>query len=144
MKINMEFDIQFRKRNKDDIENYHKIRLDCLQNYPDYFGTLYSDELNSSKFKYDKIITEKSSNDFLMGSFKNNNLIGICGFIIEKKIKTRHIGEISGMCIQKDFSNKKIGTKLLQETIKTSLTNNQLEQIILSVVESNKTATICT
>lgn len=123
-----------------EIEQYHKIRLDCLKAYPQYFGTRFDEEQNSSSFKFDKIITQQSTTDFLMGAFLNDSIIGICGFIREKRAKTKHIGEISGMYVMTEFSNQKIGSRLLNTTILTAFEEPYLEQIILAVADKNQNA----
>ncbi len=132
--------ILYRKVEINEIEQYHKIRLDCLKNYPENFGTLYEEEHKSANFKFDKIITHQSTTDFLMGAFLNERLVGICGFIQEKREKTKHIGEISGMYVMTEFSGQKIGAKLLNATILTAFNNFALEQIILAVADKNQTA----
>lgn len=127
----------YNKLGKNDLEQYHKIRLECLRNHPQNFGTLYEEELESLHFKFDKIITENHSTDFLMGAFKDTTLVGICGFIQEKREKTKHIGEISALYVKTALSGQKIGYGLMKETIHYAFTNQQLEQIILSVANKN-------
>ncbi|MFM9837759.1 MAG: GNAT family N-acetyltransferase [Cyclobacteriaceae bacterium] len=136
----MNENIVYRKIEINEIEQYHKIRLDCLKNYPQNFGTLYDEEQKSSSFKFDKIIGQQSTTDFLMGAFSNERLVGICGFIKEKREKTKHIGEISGMHVIAEFSGQKIGARLLNTTILTAFKNSALEQIILAVADKNQTA----
>ena len=129
--------IIYKKVEINDIEQYHKIRLNCLKNHPENFGTLYDEEKKSSSFKFDEIVTEQSITDFLMGAFANERLVGICGYIQEKREKTKHIGEISGMYVSTDFSGQKIGARLLSNTIQTAFVNSNLEQIILAVADKN-------
>lgn len=132
--------ILFKKVGVNELEQYHKIRLECLKKYPQNFGTLYEEELKSSSFKFDKVITQQSTTDFLMGAFLNEKLVGICGFIQEKREKTKHIGEISGMYVMTEHSGQKIGARLLYATILTAFKNSDLEQIILAVADQNKPA----
>lgn len=132
--------IIFRKVNPNEIELYHIIRLECLKNHPENFGTLYEEELCSSSFKFDKIIAQIDSTDFLMGAFIDKTLIGTCGFIQEKRIKTKHAGELSQMYISTEYRGYKIAAGLLQATIKTAFQNPFLEQIILAVSDRNEAA----
>ena len=132
--------IIYRKLILDELEQYHNIRLDCLKNFPENFGTLYEEELESSSFKFDKIIADKLTSNFLLGAFKNKKLIGICGFIQEKRNKTKHIGEISGMYVRPDYIGLHVGSGLLKETIKISFENPEIEQIVLAVVDKNQIA----
>lgn len=136
----MASEIIYRKLELDEIEQYHKIRLECLKNYPENFGTLFEEEEASTSFKFDNIIAQKNSTDFLVGAFKDNELIGICGFIQEKRHKTKHIGEISGMYVKQEYSGRSIGSGLLKFTIENAFENSFLEQIILAVADKNKNA----
>jgi RimJ/RimL family protein N-acetyltransferase len=132
--------IELRKLTKNELELYHQIRLECLQNYPDNFGTLYEEEFETKNFKFDKIISTENSTDFLIGAFIENQLIGICGYIVEKRKKTKHIGEISGMYVKSEFSGRKVGKKLIIKVIETAFKNTELDQIILAVADRNENA----
>jgi len=137
---NMTSNIVYRKLIPSDVEAYHQIRLDCLKKYAEYFGTLYEEELNSGSFKFDRIILENCATDFIMGAFMNQALIGICGLIQERRQKTKHIGELSGMYVMPEFSGRSIGSGLLKSTIKTAFKNQDLEQIVLAVAAKNRIA----
>jgi ribosomal protein S18 acetylase RimI-like enzyme len=132
--------IKYRVLTSEDREKYRQIRLECLKNYPQNFGTLYEDEINSSSLKFDNIISQNDSADFLFGAFINEKLVGICGNIQEDRIKTRHIAEISHVYVSPDFGKKGIATNLLKLTLEKVFSNNIVEQIILGVVKSNTQA----
>ncbi len=129
--------IEFRILTSDDKEQYRRIRLECLKNYPQNFGSVYENEVVSTALKFDKIIAEENSNDFLLGAFNNGNLVGICGNIQEKGTKTAHISEISHVYVSPGFGNKRIATNLLKYTIEKVFANKGIEQIILGVVSTN-------
>jgi RimJ/RimL family protein N-acetyltransferase len=133
-------EVAYRKVKVEELEMYHNLRLDCLKKYPENFGTLYEEEIISPSFKFDKIVSEQSKLDFLIGAYLDDRLIGICGFINEKRQKTKHIGEISGMYVASEFSGQKIGAGLLSVTITTAFDSIDLEQIILAVADKNQTA----
>jgi ribosomal protein S18 acetylase RimI-like enzyme len=137
---NMSLEIIYRVLNYTDKEKYREIRLECLKNYPQNFGTLYEDEINSNSLKFDRVISENQETDFLFGAFKEKKLLGICGNIQEDRVKTKHISEISQLYVSPEFSKNGIATKLLNLTIEKVFTNKIIEQIILGVVESNKQA----
>ena len=123
-----------------DINLYRQIRLECLQKYPEYFGTIYEDEVKAKSLKFDKALQTQDSNDFLYGAFQGNNLISICGFTREVRIKISHLGEISHMYIKEEISGQGIGTQLLKYTIDKAFKDFSLEQIMLSVVNTNEKA----
>jgi ribosomal protein S18 acetylase RimI-like enzyme len=133
----MNSNITYKPLTATDKEQYRKIRLECLQKYPQNFGSLYEDEKTSNNLKFDKIITENNGTDFLYGAFDGENLVGICGAIKESRTKTKHTSEISHMYVQTAYSGKGIGSALVQLTIEKIFSNNTVEQIILGVVQSN-------
>ena len=136
----MNLNINYRILESENLNQYRKIRFECLKNNAENFGTLYEEEIDSESLKFDKIISENNGIDFLLGAFENENLIGICGYIQEKRLKTRHIGEISQMYVKPEFSRKGIATQLIKLTLKKGFKNEYVEQIILGVVNSNKSA----
>jgi ribosomal protein S18 acetylase RimI-like enzyme len=129
--------IEYSVLTSDDKEQYRRIRLECLKNYPQYFGSVYENEVVSTVLKFDKIIAQENSSDFLLGAFDNRYLVGICGNIQEKGNKTAHISEISHVYVSPAFANKGIATNLLKHTIEKVFANKAIEQIILGVVASN-------
>jgi RimJ/RimL family protein N-acetyltransferase len=135
--MNIPNTITFRKLTSKDVAQYHYIRLECLKNYPENFGTLYEEEVKATSFKFDSIISEVHKTDFLMGAYNDKELIGICGFIKEKRNKTKHIGEISSMYVKPTMSGQHIGSQLLQQTIALVFGDADVEQIILAVMENN-------
>jgi ribosomal protein S18 acetylase RimI-like enzyme len=136
----MNLEITYRILNLSDKEHYRQIRLECLKNYPQNFGTLYEDEINSTSLKFDKIISQNHETDFLYGAFKDGKLVGICGNIQEDRVKTKHISEISQMYVSPEFGGNGIATNLLNLTIEKVFLNNLVEKIILGVVKSNTQA----
>ncbi len=133
-------EIIYRKITASEIDLYHSIRLDCLKNYPENFGILYEEELKTNNFKFDKIISDNASTDFLMGAFIEEDLIGTCGFIQESRKKKSHIGVISGMYVMPAYKSKGIGKKLIEATISQAFENPEIEMITLAVAGSNTVA----
>jgi RimJ/RimL family protein N-acetyltransferase len=132
--------IQYRTLQGEDLGIYRQIRLECLKYYPDYFGTTYEEDLHASSLKFDKVLMAGSGDDFLLGAFADEALIGICGFVRGDRIKTRHHGEIVHMYVNPAFSGKGIGTRLLQLTIEKVFENSLVDQIELAVVDNNERA----
>lgn len=136
----MNTQIVFRLLGSENRADYKSIRLECLQNYPENFGTLYEDEVNASALKFDDVISKNNGTDFLMGAFENEHLIGICGFMQEKRTKTMHIGEISQMYVKPESGKQGVGANLLRLSIEKAFLNKTVDQIMLGVVQSNAQA----
>ena len=132
--------IHFRLLQLEDIESYRKVRLACLKNHPDHFGTTYEEELNTSPLKFETVLSTKNSNDFLFGAFDDKTLIGICGFVQQTRIKTSQLGEIVQMYVDPSYAGKRIGSQLLKLAVDKAFLNKAIDQVLLSVVYSNEKA----
>ena len=79
-------------------------------------------------------------NDFAFGAFTGGTLIGICGFVREKRRKAQHRGEIIQMFVDPAFARKGIGRTLLTLAMDKAFENTHIEQIVLGVVHTNDNA----
>ena len=122
-----------------DYNEYKRIRLDSLKEYPNNFGAIYEEELNSKSLKLEGAIKFTNDANFAFGAFSpEETMIGICGFVTDLRQKTKHRGEIVHMFVNTQYTGQGIGKKLLQLTIDKAFNNNQTEQIILGVVCTNE------
>lgn len=111
-----------------------------MKEYPDNFGPSYEEEVTTTKLKFSHIFSEGSTADFIAGAFIEEELVRICGFIAETMQKLKHRGHITQMYVSNRYSNMGIGNNLLQYVLKLAFTNTPIEQITLTVVETNKRA----
>ena len=132
--------INFRLLDLTDLESYRRIRLECLTNYPDHFGDSYEEELNADPSKFEKTFLSGNDHSFLNGAFSQGILIGISGFIQQKRIKTRHRGDLVQVYVDPSFSGQGIGSGLIEVTIAMAFGNILIDQVLLSVVRSNEHA----
>lgn len=132
--------INFRLLDSKDRESYRQIRLECLTNYPEFFGDTYEEEINAPVLKFDKALRSNDRNSFLMGAYSDDSLIGICGFIQDGRMKTSHRGDLVQVYIDPSFSRHGIGSELLALTIAKVFENSFIDQILLSVVNTNEKA----
>lgn len=133
-------DVVYRLLTPHDAEGYHKARLQCLRYYADYFGDSYEEELVIGTTRFMKEFVSDESCSFLYGAFSAKTLIGTCGFLQQKRIKTRHRGDLVQLYIDPSFAGGGIGSKLVQLTIEKAFENSVIDQILLSVVYSNSKA----
>ena len=134
-------EIRYRQLGPHDLAEYHRVRINCLEQYPDNFGTTVQEELHATVLKLDRSITHPDDHNFTMGAFNTDNvLIGICGFLAETRIKTEHRGEVVQMFVDAAYNGQGIGMALLQQVIDKAFSSQQIEQIILSAVFENRNA----
>jgi len=133
--------IFYRQLGPTDYTEYRRTRLACLHLFPGYFGSTCEEEFKAGSLKLDKAIKASDKSNFAMGAFTSGaDLIGICGFVTDMRLKTRHRGEIVHVFVDPRFEGNGIGRKLLQLTINKAFQNTEIEQIILGVVFTNEKA----
>ncbi|QEC68970.1 N-acetyltransferase [Panacibacter ginsenosidivorans] len=134
-------EIFYRLLGPDDLGEYRRIRINCLEQYPNNFGTTSQEERNSEVLKLDNSISQPDSYNFTIGAFNTDKtLIGICGFLAETRQKTKHRGEVVQMFVDPNYKGQGVGQILLQKTIDKAFSSELIEQIILSAVFENEKA----
>ena len=134
--------IIYRKLKPEDSKEYWKIRLECLERHPDNFGTGFEEEKLNPKLDFESYIRQNTLGKFIYGAFDEGILIGICVFSQESRRKTRHIGNINQMYVKAEYQGKGVGIELLNTVVKQAFMIPEIEQLVLSVVASNKGANI--
>lgn len=130
----------YRKLTPSDTQAYRAIRLECLKNFPNNFSSTFEDESAKPKLAFENYIKEQGTDKFMMGAFDGEKLMGICGFFQEQQNKTRHIGSIIQMYVQASYAGRGIGLALLQATMEEAFKNPEIEQLMLGVITTNKSA----
>ena len=133
-------EIIYRRLKPTEARDFRRVRLECLQNFPDSFGTLYEDEVGKPKLYFEDLIEQDTPDVFFFGAFAGERLIGIAGFVRGERTKTRHRGEIVAMYVNPDFHGRKIGEHLLRALLKAAFDLEGVEQAYLTVVADNHAA----
>lgn len=133
-------EISFRRLLPTDSASYRTIRLECLKNFPQYFGSTYEEQVLLPKLAWETFIETQDPHRFIVGAFEGEALFGICGVNLETRAKTQHIGEIIQMYVKPEYSGKKLGLKLIQAAVAEAFKNPLVEQLLLNVVTTNISA----
>ena len=130
--------MEIRPLQLEDFEAFAKIRAYALENNPEAFCASNKEELAHRKSRFEETVNHKDN--FMLGAFLDEKLIGIVGFVKETRIKSKHKGFIWGMFIYPEQQNQGIGKKLLLAALAKAFNNPELRQINLSVIENNTNA----
>lgn len=128
--------IDYRQLQIEDFESYRLIRLECLRDFPENFGSSYEEEAGILQTKFPRLIADPE-NCFMFGAFDENILAGIVGFKRDERRKSKHKGEIVQMYVSPKYAGLKIGAGLLQRIIETAFNLTGIEQLELGVVSNN-------
>ena len=133
-------DIKIRKLQPDESNSYRELRLQCLKNYPMHFTSNYLDEQAKEKLFFQTNIEQSNPNNFVIGAFLKNTLVGISGFNSYDRTKIEHKGRIIQAYVNPDYQGQQVGFNLIKSTIDEAFKINDIEQIEIDVITSNTNA----
>ena len=135
----MAIDSQVRPLTEKDAEIYHALRLRALREHPTAFAQPYESQVATSLSDVAERLREASDseNDFILGMFADDDLIGMVGFRRESRDRVRHKGTIWGMYIAAEVQGRGFGRALIREAIERASEMDGLEQINLGVISGN-------
>lgn len=119
---------------------YREIRLSCMKNASDYFGSTYEEEILNPKLKFETFIENDSQTHFMFGAFERDKLIGITGFHRMERQRDRHRGEVVQVYVDANYRGQNVGEKLIRSVLKNAFALEGIEQVQLSVIAGNEKA----
>lgn len=132
--------VEIRPLTENDVEGYAELRLQGLQDHPEAFASSYEEEKDRPlEDLRTRLKTWSTPENFVLGAWDGENLIGMVGFYREKHLKMQHKGVIWGMLVAPEGRGQGIGKKLMESAIERAKQLDGLEQINLTV-EANNTA----
>lgn len=137
---NSSMDIIIRKLQPHESAIYRAVRLACLKNVPDFFGSTYEEEVLNPKFFFETYIETDSPDHVMFGAFDGEQLIGITGFNRMARKRASHRGELVQVYVESTYRGQNIGEKLLRQVLDYAFGLGGIEQVQLSVIASNTTA----
>lgn len=133
-------EIQIRKLLPEESNAYREIRLQCLKKFPNNFTSNYPDEKTKPKLFFQPYIEQSNSDNFVIGAFYKNQLVGISGFRRYERRKTDHRGIIIQVYVNPDHQGKNIGFNIIKATLVEAFKIEGIEQIEIDVLVSNEKA----
>jgi len=132
--------ITYRKLGAADANLYREIRLESLREHPDSFGSLYEEQKELPKLKFESLLEDPVDASFMVGAFDGETLIGICGFlpfIPSDEHGFQKAGVIIQVYVKSTYSGRKIGVSLMKAVVDAAFKLPDVEQIVLEVVDIN-------
>ena len=127
--------ISYRRLTQTEGLSYREIRLESLGLCPDEFGSSYEEQSRVLKLNFEKALEEPVDEQFVIGAFDGDCLMGVCGFIsyagmgIEES-KTNSTGTIVQVYVRPAFGSRKTGLGLVRAVVWEALRIERIRRII--------------
>ena len=132
-------DIEIRRLGPADALAYRELRLRGLREHPDAFTSSHEEEAAKP---VDAVLARlgEGAREAVYGAFEAGNLVGVVGIGREPRAKNRHKATVFGMYVAPEHARRGIGRALLEGLIDGARRQQGLEQLILTVTQTNAAA----
>jgi len=126
--------IKIKKLPSNKWKKYKDLRLGALKKDPTAFGSSYEEELKLSESEWKKRIKNT------LFALDGNKAVGMIVYVLNKKQKIRHIANIFGVYVKKEYRSQGIGKKLIESALSQIRKNRNTIKIDLTVNPKQKEA----
>jgi RimJ/RimL family protein N-acetyltransferase len=113
---------------------YRDIRLEALKAHPEAFGSSHETEAAQTLSWFSARLADSS----VLGAFRDAELVGIVGLVIQQGPKKAHKGLIVGMYVRAHARGTGTGRRLMEAIVE--LARHRVELVQLTVVRENEAA----
>jgi len=108
-------------------QDFKNIRLDALKNEPSAFGSSFEEENEFTE----ELWKQRSLSALI--AYSNNNPIGLLVYIINNRIKTKHVATIYSVYVNKNYRGQGVGKKLINSALESIKKNSDVIKVDLAV-----------
>ena len=126
--------IKVKKLPPDRWKDYQDLRLEALRSDPLAFGSSYEEEKILTRDEWEKRIKNA------LFALLNDKPVGMIVYVVNNKVKTKHVANIFGVYVKKEYRGQGIGKKLFENVLKIIQKNADISKIKLTVNPEQKAA----
>ena len=126
--------VEIKKLSADRWKDYRSLRLEALKNDPTAFGSSYGEEMKLSEKEWKRRMKNT------LFALSDNKPIGMIVYVFQKKAKIKHIANIFGVYVKREFRNRGIGKNLIESALLLIKENRNIIKINLNVNPRQKSA----
>ena len=134
-------DIIIRRLNAGEAQQYIDFRAEALKQTPTAFTSTSAEEkARPVTWAVDRIVNADHRDDFVLGAFASEVLVGIAGFGRPEQKQARHKGTLFGMAVAPDVAGRGVGRQLVEALLGEARKIQGVTQVVLTVSEGNSVA----
>lgn len=132
--------IEYRNLKPSESKKYREIRLECLKNAKENFGSTYEESVIIPELFFESAIKNEDEYNKIFGAFDGDALAAICGYRRESTMKSRHRALLVQVYTRPEYRGKNISYELMKYMIDKLFEDETMQQITLGVVSDNHAA----
>lgn len=133
---------KIRIMNSQDLNQFYDLRYMALEISPHSYGNHLEIWQKSSKEGVLSMLQDSASDsdNYILGSFQEQQLTGMLGLIRERKLNVAHKGTLWGFFVSPEYRNQGVGTQLVKEGLNLAQRMKDLNHLRLIVTEIDEIA----
>ncbi len=123
-----------------DAAAFRDIRLRALREEPTAFTSSLEEFSHQTLDKIAARFRSEPSEQFMLGAFQDDKLVGLCGFYREAMLKQRHKGNVISMYVTPEARGQGLSRALMNDVIRRVRQIAGVEQLLLGVMTTQAAA----